>query len=124
LEPNLHDGSLIGIRIPEGGTIELSVSDTLSNRYCITFEGVVEFFATDFRAGNIILDVSLFHGAEVGLGQLATLRDVDTDIARSAAEMQRILDKVHAESLWVVELTSSYGCQLIGVASRVAVFRV
>lgn len=123
LEPNLHDGRLVGITLPTEGTVELAVTEVGGKRYRIVLEGVTEFHATEFREGNIILDVTVTRGENVRLADLAHFGYAGQNLPRSEEHLQRIHKRMLRESLYLVELNPSYGCHLVGVARSVSVLR-
>jgi hypothetical protein len=117
LEPNLHDGRLLGIDLPSKSRADLTVAEVSGTRYHIVLDGVLAFHATDFREGNIILDVTVAHGENVQLADLASLGYADQNAPhRAEANLNRLHERVRRESLFVLELNPSYGCHLIGVA--------
>jgi hypothetical protein len=122
LQPNLHDGRLLGINIPVDGCVELTVQSLDGRQYRILLEGTREFWATDFRAGNIILDVTLARGREVRIADVEALACQFQGEVRSAEHVQRIYERVLRESLFVLELNPSYGCHLIAVSQRILVY--
>ena len=122
LTPNLHDGELIGIRLPVKGVVELSVAEMSGKRYRIVLEGIWEFYASEFREGNIILDVTVARGGDVQISDVRSLGNMDPGLQRSEENLERIHKRILAESLYLLELNPSYGCHLIGIARNVSVF--
>ena len=123
LEPNLHDGTLVSIGLPRKGNAELIVAELSGKRYRIVLDGVFRLLATDFRQGNIILDVTVSQGENVQMGDLESLVDVGADGQRPEKYVRAIHERVLGESLYVLELNPSYGCYLIAVAKSVSIFR-
>lgn len=121
LEPNLHDGRLLGIVLTSPGRVELTASDLNGKSYRISLSGVSQFRATDFRAGNIILDVTVAQGDDVQMAELQPLVQANENTEQFATELKTIYDAVVRESLYVFELNPSYGCHLIAVAKGINV---
>lgn len=121
VEPRLHDGHLLGIRIPEQGKIELDVSDRFGKQYRIELAGVVAFHASDFREGNIILNVIVLHGERVQMDDFELLEGWYCFLNKDGYR-EKLYQQVIRESLYVVQLIPSYGCELIGIAKQVSVF--
>jgi hypothetical protein len=123
LEPNLHDGTLVSIGLPRKGNADLIVAELSGKRYRFVLDGVFHLLATDFREGNIILDVTVSQGENVQLGDLESLVHVGPDGQRPQKYVRAIYDRVLGESLYVLELIPSYGCYLIAVAKNISIFR-
>jgi len=123
LEPNLHDGTLVSIGLPREGNAELIVAELSGQRYRIVLDGVSDLLATDFREGNIILDVTVNQGENVQMADVESLVDVGLDGQRPEKYVRIIHERVLRESLYVLELNPSYGCYLIAVAKNVFIFR-
>ncbi len=123
IEPNLHDGWLVGIRLPSRDSVLLFVTDLAGHRYSLILDGVAEFFATNLRQGNIISHVSVVRGAAVSRSDLRPLGDMDQGVQRSDSELQRILSMVHRDGMFVLEVSPSYGCHLICVARELRIHR-
>jgi hypothetical protein len=122
IDPNLHDGRLLGIGLPSDGRVELMLADVSKKRYRIVLDGIVVFRAMDFREGNIILDVTVIQGKNIQIADLTSLGYDDKDKQRSEEYLLKLRVRVMQESLCVLELNPSYGCHLIGVAKNVSVF--
>src|SRR5216684_3670526 len=107
LEPNLHDGSLVSIGLLGEGNAELIVAELSGQRYRIVLDGVFDFLATNFRKGNIILDVTVIQGENVQMAHLESLVDVGPDGQRPEKYLRAIHERVLRESLYVLELNPS-----------------
>lgn len=123
LEPNLHDGNLLGIGLPREGSAELIVAEMSGKKYRIVLDGVFRFLATNVRQGNIILDVTIAQGESVQIADLEALVDVGPDGERLEKYLRAIHERVLRESLFVLELNPSYGCHLIAIAKTIFIFR-
>lgn len=120
-EPNLHDGRLLGINLPSPECVELTVAGVDESKYRITLDGVSQFRADDFRDGNIILDVTVARNDRLQMMELEPLVQALKDTQQFKDELKSIYDSIARESLKVLELNSSYGCHLIGIAKSVRV---
>jgi hypothetical protein len=120
VEPNLHDGWLLGINIRGKDSIELSAKGYSGVSYSIYLKGVSHFRADDFRAGNIIFDVTIIPANAVRIDHLDQLAEGGATSQQTADHLRRIQEKVQRESLLVLLLSSSYGCQLLGICKEVA----
>jgi hypothetical protein len=116
LEPNLHDGRLLGINLLSKDCVELSVAEVGGKRYRIFLDGISQFHATDFREGNIISDVTVTPSSSVQISDLQLLGHIGQNAQRLEEDLKKIHDKMLRESLLLFEINPSYGCQLIGVA--------
>lgn len=115
LEPNLHDGHLLGITLPLPGRAELAVVDVERRAYCIALDGVLRLCAKDFMQGNIILDVTVGRGEQVTPADLAQLEE-------SGCDTKWVYGKIVGESLFVLQLAPSYGCSLTAVAKTIRIY--
>jgi len=116
IEPNLHDGALVGIS-SDNERIDLTVDDAEARRFHIILDGVVEFLATDFKQGNIILDVTIVQGGQTQANDLGTLNQ--SEYSQDEKYLQKLHRRVVDESLYVLQLNPSYGCQIISIARKV-----
>jgi hypothetical protein len=119
LEPRLHDGKLLAISSRDA-VVELTVADVSHNRYRVVLDGVADFQANEFRQGNIILDVTISRGKDVGITDLADL----LFRGMSLEEYEPLHERIVRESLYVVRLNPSYGCRLVAVAKHITIERV
>ena len=116
IEPNLHDGRLLGIAIPADRSVEVAVADVAGEGYTIVLEDVLAFHASDFWEGNIILDVTIMRGEEVRLSDLEPLGG-----QMHEKNLRETLGQIAAKSLFVVQLCPSYGCYFLAVAGGIAI---
>lgn len=121
VEPNLHDGWLLGIKIRGEGLVQLSAKDASGMNYSIYLKGVSEFRADDFRAGNIILGVTIISTKAVTIDDLDQLAEVGATSQQRADHLRKIHEKVHRESLVVFRLDPSYGCKLLSICKEIAI---
>jgi hypothetical protein len=117
VHPNLHDGNLLAISTIDG-KIELALVDVESQRFYIRLDDVVEFLATDFKQGNIILDMTLVQGKDVQAVDLELLNS--SEYSADQEYLQNLHQRVVDQSLYVLQLNPSYGCQLIAIAGGIS----
>lgn len=122
LDPNLHDGRLLGIILPSPRDAELAVADATGKRYCIALDGVLRLHAGDFWEGNIILDVTVSRGERVLVDDLAPLAFAGQNQAQSEAYLKSVHNQVVRESLFVIQLNPSYGCYLTAVCKMIRIY--
>ena len=124
LEPNLHDGRLLGIVLPSSGRAELTVATVAGKRYCIALDGVLRLHAGDFWEGNIIFDITVSRGEQVRLGDLTQLVFGETGEVQFDSYLKSIHDQVIRESLFVLQLSPSYGCCLTTVFKTIRIYSI
>ena len=122
LEPNLHDGNLLGLSVPSPQHAELAVADAKGKRYCIAMGGVLRLHAGDFWEGNIILDVTVSRGEQARVGDLSLLAFAGQNQAQSDAYLKSVHDQVVRDSLFVLQLSPSYGCYLTVVSNTIRIY--
>jgi hypothetical protein len=120
-DPDLHDGTLVGIGLRSEARVEIVVADESKTRYLIILEGVVRINAMEFREVNSILDVTVIRGEDVRLADLVSLQYVGQTAQHAEEYLKWIHGKILQESLYVIEINPSYGCHLIGVAEDIHV---
>jgi hypothetical protein len=113
MRPDLHDGSLNGIIVSEGKTLELRCAQADGRRYVLRLPELVSLRADDFRQGNIILGVNIYESDfPADLIKSVYGEDGDADPAWLSREFQTL-----RQGGWtLLELTSSYGCHLLALA--------
>lgn len=118
-QPELHDGSLLGISVSAATpkTATLTVADVQGRRYTIHLSDVERLRAQDFCEGNTIFDLTLLPVAACPSPVLETLYGLRGDQAGAD-----FLDRVRENpDLRVLVLSSSYGCSLVALFRELAV---
>lgn len=118
-EPNLHDGKLLSIAAPIDKRVEIKVEDVLEKQYSIILDGVTRFCASDFREGNIILDVMIMRGRQVKQADLSQLLYAGQMGEEAKVYLEHLLEDIVHKSLLVLQINPSYGCLLIGIARNI-----
>lgn len=117
VRPSLHDGWVAGLVVREGAA-QVLLEDTEKRRYSLHLRQVERLLATDFREGNIILDVVVRPcQSDDGklLARLHGLQSVDKEGNFLAA----LLERAVAEGALIVEINPSYGCSIVALCKQV-----
>src|SRR5258705_13794387 len=109
MEPDLHDGKLTGILLNGERTVELYCADVMGKKYILRLERLIAFRADSFREGNIIFEV-LVHSEDYP--RELVKRAFGHDAAGDPPWLESRLQKLTTDRATLVELTSSYGCEL------------
>jgi hypothetical protein len=94
LEPQLHDGRLLGINLPSAGCAELVVAEVNGRRHRILLDGLSQLHAANFREGNIILDVTVTPSDKLQIAELHPLVQAVQNSPQFQEELKRIYDTV------------------------------
>jgi hypothetical protein len=111
--PDFHDGSLTGIILPEAETLELRCADVNGRRYILRLPQLVSLRADNFREGNIILDASVY---ESDFPPELIKKVFGEDANGEPAWLAGRIEALREGSWTLLELTSSYGCELLALA--------
>jgi hypothetical protein len=120
--PDVHDARLVGLVMLERGDLAMLLRLTDDCNVGIVLIGVERLRANDFRQGNIVLDITVSTGADVGASDIAFAYGLEQDNSQeSLAFLETTLAKFHAKTRILVELNSSYGCSLICICEKIDV---
>jgi hypothetical protein len=109
--PDFHDGLLTGIRVADGRA-DIYCSTVAGQEYIWQLSGVRGLFASSFREGNIIFEVTLHEGElPVNLVKRAFGSEDAGEPPWVSAELAR---PKHRQGI-LIEITSSYGCELVAL---------
>lgn len=119
MEPDLHDGTLLGINIEKIDEIDVIVEDIYKNRYKISFRGVTDFHATNIRTYNIIFDIFVTHGRII-------YTDYQMDLFKEEGELDSsfecrknaIISNIINKNMFAITISSSCGCSLACVSKE------
>ncbi len=117
--PNFHDGSVLGIHVWRDQGVLLFLSDGAGDVYRIALEGVERLLASDFRAGNLILDLTIRVGIQIPREYVADLYDRPANRV-----IDGVVDRVVREDFRLVEIVPSYGCHLVALCERIALRKI
>ena len=114
--PDLHDGFLTGLSIiSESGkkNLEILTLDVNQKKYKLVIKDLIHLRADNFLQGNIICDIHMYVG-ESCPSQLVCKHYDYTD-QDTTVYMPDKLNEIHSNNWFLIELISSYGCELLGL---------
>ncbi|MBA3353104.1 MAG: hypothetical protein H0U23_11925 [Blastocatellia bacterium] len=110
---DLHDGYLNGLLIEAETTLILHCK-TEDGRACtFTMPGMVRLRANNFREGNIIFELNIYQGPECPIELVKQLKEYEE--ARTDEMLSKDMEIIVQGNWTLVELTSSYGCDLLAL---------
>lgn len=115
---DLHDGYLNGLVVRAENTLVLHCKTADGKTCTVTIPGLVRLRANNFNEGNIIFELNFFQGGQCPDNLVRELKGYDEtrDAEALIADMKNI-----GECNWtLLELTSSYGCDLLALFDRPA----
>lgn len=112
-DPDLHDGTLTGIVVQNGHTLELHCFTVDHQRYTLRLPSLVRLRVDNFLQGNIIFELSVHaSGFAPELVKKVFGEDGPGEPPWLADELNRL-----SNGTWtLLELTSSYGCDLLALS--------
>ena len=116
---DLHDGSLDGLVLTPEKALEISFTTVPGDKVTLRLNGLVRLKAEDFREGNTVLDVEIKRGESIERSTIAAAIGEKED----HPFVQKLCDQARAEGWATVDVSSSYGCALIGVGKSVDILR-
>jgi hypothetical protein len=120
--PSFHDGHLDGF-ITTGKAIALYLRNVAGQKYTLLSKDLRLFRGDNFRAGNILFDVTVRKASELVPSEIAQLLDLTDDHAR-AFDHEQWLRKARQDVVLLVESTASYGAECRAVCADIALSRV
>ncbi len=113
--PDFHDGDLLGIftpRDPAELTLFLRTDEGIG--FKLTIPDVVRALANNFSEGNIVLQLIITEGGKVSAEAVRKLFHYDD--AQPTKPMPDQMKQIADEGWTLVEVTSSYGCELLAIS--------
>jgi hypothetical protein len=110
MQPDFHDGLLLGFNLRKNKTVELILADVQGNEFTITLTDVLKIKADEFRESNIVFDIGLFAIKECSTEILEKLYNLETK-----SFVQKIKSIKENEHYQVIVITPSFGCSLIAL---------
>jgi hypothetical protein len=111
--PDFHDGALTGLRVVDKSTLELYCSTHEGDPYTVSLPGLEALNVDNFLQGNIIFEIELFTAN-------FPIELVKRAFSLSAEEnppwLQQKITQMTDEGWTLLELSSSYGCELAAIA--------
>jgi hypothetical protein len=120
--PHFHDGAVNSLSLKDNSVLEIGIANVNNEMYKLMLNGLDRLRCFDFRQGNIILDVSVVSGESPDKSALRYLLDLKEDEA-SDFLLDR-LEKIERGILTFVNITPSYGCEVLALCSDVRLERM
>lgn len=114
----IHDGNLFGILMPDPRTLLIMIQTSERSNICLRFSDVERFRMDDFRQGNVILDITVWRGAEVRREDVAYAYGESSE---GAPFLEDAVRRISAEDKLVVQLNPSFGASAVCICGGVAV---
>ncbi|MCX6972329.1 MAG: hypothetical protein NTV93_19570 [Verrucomicrobia bacterium] len=111
--PDLHDGYLIGIILSGNKTLALHCRDVKNRTYEICIPKIQSLKADNFLEGNIIFEINLYSGSECSPELVAKVKSYNNE---ASTFLQRDLELIASQKWTLIELVSSYGCDLLALS--------
>lgn len=120
MNPGFHDGWLTSITMSDDGqSVSIGLRRFSGERFLLCLSGVESLLATEFRQGNIVLDVVLASGIEPrdmeAFRRLVGAPEADATASiqeRFDAKTRQKLSDVSEGRAVFVQIEASYGCDL------------
>ncbi|MFD9897351.1 hypothetical protein [Mesorhizobium sp. NPDC059025] len=122
--PEFGDGYLTGIELGEK-TAVLSIQSYDGAKYQLRLSDLEAFLANEFRQGNIISSLEFTSGSSFDIAKFTSLwPESHPEVAaeyhqKHKAFIERQWNKVACGDAVLVNLTASYGCELVAVCGTV-----
>src|SRR5258708_39139478 len=113
MEPDLHDGTLTGIVLSAPNTVSLYCTDVDKRQFMLRLASLVRLRANDFLEGNVIFEVRV-HTHSFSPELVRRVHGNDDDAIPEW--LPAMLLKLSAGTWTLLEVTSSYGCDLLALA--------
>jgi hypothetical protein len=102
--PDMHDGFFDGLWISENKSAHLFLRTDTGGRSTLVLKDVERIDLSNFKAGNIILDVVFFDSAELTAEHIQQLYKFS-----DSGKAQQFLKEAQERGLRVLEVNPSYG---------------
>ena len=112
-----HDGALEGFWL-DGPAAHIHIRTISDERFTAVANGVAALSADGFKAGNIIFEVVTRESAEVTRQDLKDLYELGEGAA-GESQRDRLMEKIHAQALRLLEINPSYGGRCLVLASSI-----
>jgi hypothetical protein len=117
---NFHDAKLVSIELRPERAVRLGILDEAGTLSHIVLAEVDRLQATDFREGNIILDISLFTRTMPPLHLLRSLFGLKQE-GENPPYLKDRIDRVKSGELTLFYIAPSYGCEFAALCASVQV---
>jgi hypothetical protein len=115
----LHDGMLTAIELTKDDILEVRILDTEGNAHALTLLGLKKLKCSNFRQGNIVLDVSIATKEMPDHRSLCELYDCDYVEGASPGYVEQSAQEIIEGHLALVSVSPSYGCELLALCRQV-----
>jgi hypothetical protein len=119
--PNLHDGQVLGLHLPERASARVTLADANNQRFLLEMSAVQRLLCNGFAEGNIISELII---TTRRAPTLEALRRLVGELHPNVGEPYRTRHenwvseceaKISNGQLSFVELVPSYGCELLAL---------
>ena len=114
-EPDLHDGKLLGLKITKEKILQLDCIDVFGTNWNILIPKIERLRATNFLEGNIIFEINFYQGSNCPPNLVKELFGYTEDEPNNY--FKGSMSDIKKRNLILVEMTSSYGCELLALSS-------
>lgn len=120
--PNPHDAEIVGLALhDDNGQRELRITlrpeKPANRRFALVLAGLERLRCMDFREGNIVLSVDIVRNRRPYAEALHIL--LDSAVKPSPASIDRFAREVAVGRLTLVQISPSYGCELVALCREV-----
>jgi hypothetical protein len=127
IEPQLHDGYIIGLDLGEEGVLRIRLRDLSGMRFVMRLVGLSRLISDEFREANIIFDIAIFRG-EPPPAELvgALLGELHPSVGSPYREQHQLAieectRRIAENETTLVNISPSYGCGLLALCQEVFV---
>jgi hypothetical protein len=118
--PHLHHALLKKFELLDNNMVALSIDATDKNRYEVLLSGVNKLRVNNFLEGNIIFDMVIYINCLNNTELLQKLYGLDSD----NQYFPKILENIKNNKLSLIQITPSYGCEMLVLCSDIKIYRV
>jgi len=129
-KPNIHDGYLLAIELPEKGIARLTMESLSGNRFVIQMEGVDRLLCDGFAEGNIVREVRITTGREPDNGPLRRLLGElhpsvqEPYISKHEKWVDHTRRAIVDGEATFLEVVPSYGCEVFALCANISLLSV
>jgi hypothetical protein len=129
-KPNIHDGYLLAIELPEKGIARLTLEGLSGGRFVIQMEGLDRLLCDGFAEGNIVREVRITTGREPDNGPLRRLLGElhpsvqEPYISKHELWVERTRQAIINGDVTFLEVVPSYGCEVFALCATISFLSV
>ena len=123
LKPDIHDGYLLAIELPDEGIPRLTLQNLSGERFALQMEQVDRLLCDGFAEGNIVREIRITIGQEPGIEPLRRLLGElhpsvqEPYISQHERWVERTRQAIVDGAATLVELVPSYGCEVFAICA-------